>query len=171
MQEMDRLSAAEAGLALDNLCRLLALHANAQTRHADPADRAMNAARMVQIRRHIDQHLDDPALTPASVAAVHRMSLRSLHLLFEPTGVTFARHVLQRRLQESHATLTSPAHAHRSVTDIAFGWGFNNLATFYSALQRQFGMPPGELRRAAISGNGVPSRDKIAHRYTSPRTV
>src|SRR5665213_1623480 len=76
MEEIGRLSAAEAGAALDNLCRLLALHAYAQSRHADPADRAINAARLMQVRRYIDQHLADPALTPASVAAAHRMSQR-----------------------------------------------------------------------------------------------
>jgi AraC-like DNA-binding protein len=155
--EMDRLSPAQADAALDNLCRLFALHSHAQTNYAGPAEHAIHAARLVQVRRHIDQHLADPALTPASVAAAHRMSLRSLHLLFEPTGVSCARYVLRRRLQECHATLASPAHASRSVTDIAFGWGFNSLATFYDAFQREFGMPPGEVRRAAGSGDVAPS--------------
>jgi AraC-like DNA-binding protein len=156
MEQMGRLDAAEAGVALDNLCRLLALLADARTMNADPADRALNAARLVQVRRHIDRHLADPALTPASVAAAHHMSLRSLHLLFEPTGVSCARHVLRRRLQECHAMLASPAHAYRSVTDIAFAWGFNSLTTFYGAFQREFGMAPGEVRRAPGSGDIVP---------------
>jgi len=43
-------------------------------------------------------------------------------------------------------------HAHRSVTDIAFAWGFNSLTTFCSAFQRQFGMSPGGLRRTMGSG-------------------
>ncbi len=154
--EMDRLSAAQADAALDNLCRLFALHSDAQVNHVAPAEHAVHAARLLQVRRHIDQHLADPALTPASVAAAHQMSLRSLHLLFEPTGVSFARHVLRRRLQECHATLTSPAHAQRSVTDIAFAWGFNSLTTFYSGFQHEFGMAPGEVRRAAGSPGATP---------------
>jgi AraC-like DNA-binding protein len=154
--EIDRFSAAEADAALDNLCRLLALQSAAQTNLAGPAEPALHAARLVQIRRHIDQHLADPALTPASVAAAHRMSLRSLHLLFEPTGLSCARHILQRRLQECHAMLAGPAHAHRSVTDIAFAWGFNSLTTFYSAFQRQFGVAPGDLRRAMDSRHVAP---------------
>jgi transcriptional regulator GlxA family with amidase domain len=85
------------------------------------------------------------------------MSLRSLHLLFEPTGVSFARYVLHRRLQECRATLASPAHAHRSIIDISFACGFNSLAAFYSAFQREFGMAPGEARRAAGSRNVAPS--------------
>jgi len=84
------------------------------------------------------------------------MSQRSLHLLFEPTGVSFARRVLQRRLQECHAMVASPAHAHRSVTDIAFAWGFKDLTTFYRAFRRQFDMAPGELRRAAATRHAKP---------------
>ncbi len=156
--EITRLKAAEADVALDNLCRLLALHAD---EHAGPPGRAVHAARLVQVRRYIDRHLADPALTPASVAAAHRMSQRSLHGLFEPTGVTFARHVLRLRLQECQAMLASPAHAHRSVTDIAFAWGFNSLTTFYSAFQRQFGIAPGEVRRAASCGQ-LASSDRPA---------
>jgi AraC-like DNA-binding protein len=34
----------------------------------------------------------------------------------------------------------------RSVTDIAFAWGFNSLVTFYRAFQQAFGAAPGELR-------------------------
>ena len=49
------------------------------------------------------------------------------------------------------------------MTDIAFAWGFNSLTTFYSAFQRQFGMTPGELRRAARGGTVVlPKRQAYA---------
>jgi AraC-like DNA-binding protein len=156
IEQTEQFNAAEGGPVLENLCRLLALYAGTQTKYAGPADRALGAARLVQVRRYIDQHLADPELTPALVAAAHRMSLRSLHLLFEPTGVSFARHVLWRRLQECHAMLASPAQLHRSVTDIAFAWGFNSLTTFYGAFQRQFGVAPGELRRSAGSGKVAP---------------
>jgi AraC-like DNA-binding protein len=40
------------------------------------------------------------------------------------------------------------------VADIAFGWGFNSLATFYRAFQREFGVPPAELRMMTAAGNG-----------------
>ncbi len=147
MEEMGRLSAAEAGLALDNLCRLLALLAQAQSAHADPADRAINAARLVQVRRHIEQHLADPTLSPASVAAAHRMSQCSLHLRFEPTGVSFARYVLRRRLRECQAMVASPAHAHRSVTDIAFALGLQQSDDILQRRSAPVRHGAGEARR------------------------
>ena len=66
------------------------------------------------------------------------------HLLFEPTGGSFARHVLRRRLEECRTVLLRCPT--RPVTDIAFGWGFRNLSTFYRAFKAAFGMTPGDLR-------------------------
>ena len=74
--------------------------------------------------------------------------MRHLHLLFEPTGISFAHYVAQRRLLQCRAALTSPTGVARSVADIAFGWGFNSLATFYRVFEREFGMPPTALRAA-----------------------
>jgi AraC-like DNA-binding protein len=37
------------------------------------------------------------------------------------------------------------------VADIAFGWGFNSLATFYRAFEREFGLPRAALRVARAS--------------------
>jgi len=80
------------------------------------------------------------------------MSVRTLHLLFEPTGTSFARHVLRSRLEECRAALlASPA---RAVTDIAFAWGFNNLSSFHRAFQAAFGMAPGDLRASLQDQRG-----------------
>lgn len=152
--EMDGLRADQADLALDHLCRLFALYADGQVRDGEQVGPALAAARLAQVRRHIDGHLADPELTPASVAAAHHISVRGLHLLFERTGASFARYVRERRLLECRAMLTDPMHAHRSVTDIAFACGFNSLSTFYRAFQGRFGAAPGDLRGAAQ--NGVP---------------
>ena len=37
------------------------------------------------------------------------------------------------------------------MADIAFGWGFNSLATFYRAFEREFGLPPIAVRAASMS--------------------
>jgi AraC-like DNA-binding protein len=55
---------------------------------------------------------------------------------------------IQRRLVQCRSALTSPNGIARSVADIAFGWGFNSLATFYRAFEREFGLPPTALRPA-----------------------
>ena len=76
------------------------------------------------------------------------LSLRQLHRLFEPTGTSFARHVLGRRLAATRAVLASPAGVGRTVTEVAFAWGFDNLVTFHRAFRRAYGCTPGEVRPA-----------------------
>jgi AraC-like DNA-binding protein len=131
---------------LQNLCGLVALACGASDEGRSSGQDSLRAARLGMAKRHIDQHLAEPGLTPASTAAALSISLRHLHLLFEPTGTSFAQYVMQRRLVQYRATLASPAGAPRSVADIAFGWGFNSLATFYRSFQREFGVPPAALR-------------------------
>jgi AraC-like DNA-binding protein len=54
---------------------------------------------------------------------------------------------------QCRASLCSPSSARRSVADIAFGWGFNSLATFYRAFDREFGLAPAALRAAAAASS------------------
>jgi AraC-like DNA-binding protein len=129
---------------LDTLCRLIGIASGAPD--GDHTD-AVQAGRLAQATRYIDRHLADPDLSPALVAAALGVSPRALHLAFEPSGVSFARHVLRRRLEECRAALLR--HPMRPVTDIAFAWGFGSLSGFYRAFQASFGMSPGDLRATA----------------------
>jgi len=115
------LTNAEAGQAADVLCRLVGIACGA----ALPEQRdALRAARLEQIRCYVDQHLAEMDLTPGKVAQALGISVRSLHLAFEPTGTSFAEHVTRRRVQECRAALERPT-VPRSVTDVAFAWGFD----------------------------------------------
>jgi AraC-like DNA-binding protein len=130
----------------DNLARLTAIAVGAPQ---DEHQEAVRTAFLERVKMHIACHLADPELRPASVAAALGVSERKLHLAFEPTGTSFAEFVRRRRLAECKAALASPVAADRSVADIAFGWGFQSLATFYRAFQREYGIAPQEVREAA----------------------
>jgi AraC-like DNA-binding protein len=106
------------------------------------------AAALERVERYVERHLAEPDLAPERVARAVGLSLRQLHRVFEPTGTSFARHVLERRLAAARAELANPADAGRTVADIAFAWGFNNLVTFYRAFRRAYGAAPGEVRPA-----------------------
>jgi AraC-like DNA-binding protein len=139
---------------LQNLCGLVALACGASEEGRWSGQDSVRAARFESAKRYIEQHLAEPDLTPTSTAAALGISLRHLHLLFEPTGTSFAQYVAHRRLLQCRAALTSPSGARRSVADIAFGWGFNSLATFYRAFEREFGSAPTALRAVEAAGRG-----------------
>jgi AraC-like DNA-binding protein len=125
---------------LQNLSGLVALACGTSEEGRWSGREALRTTRLEAAKRYIDQHLAEPGVTPGSTAAALGISLRHLHLLFEPTGISFAQYVTQRRLLQCRAALSGPMGVARSVSDIAFGWGF------YRAFRREFGMAPGELR-------------------------
>lgn len=143
--DMGTLEGQSSDLVIDNLARLVGI---ALGTAAGPHDGALRAAKLAQARRYIDSHLTDTRLSPSRAAASLGLSLRQLHGLFETNGATFAEQVQRQRLQECRRVLQSPAASGRSVTDIAFAWGFGSLPTFYRAFQHEFGMAPGDMRPA-----------------------
>lgn len=140
---IDECTSTELSGVIDNLCRLLALACGGEPRDQPAATRA---AKLQQAKDYIALHLPEPDLTPAKAAAAMKISIRQLYLLFEPTGTSFAQHVLGRRLDECRAMLASPSSKARSITDIAYAWGFDSLPSFYRAFGRRFGVSPGMVR-------------------------
>ena len=167
----------EAEAVLDNLCRLLAIACGGAAPGAiEGGAGAVRAARLEEARRHVERHLADPGLTPASAATALGISVRGLHQLFEPTGEGFAALVRRRRLEEARAALEGPGGAGRTVVDVAFAWGFEDLATFHRAFRRAFGATPGELRAAAheafVEGQvGLPKPCEIPLAGVPPKGV
>jgi AraC-like DNA-binding protein len=100
------------------------------------------------VKRYVTLHLSDPGLTPEKAAAALKISVRHLHRIFEPSGMSFAQYVARRRLEECRAALVRPL-GERTIADVAFAWGFNSMPTFYRAFRQAFGAAPGELREWA----------------------
>jgi AraC-like DNA-binding protein len=134
---------------LRNLCGLVALICSTSNEGANRGRDSLQSARFAAIKRYVDQHLADPTLTPASAAAALGISPRQLHRLFEPNNISFARYVSRERLLRCRDAIAGATGTGRSVVDIAFGWGFNSMATFYRAFVGEFGSPPAMLRAAS----------------------
>jgi len=106
--------------------------------------------RLAAVQTYIEGNLEWGVLTPLSTARALGISVRQLHLLFEPTGKTFARYVLARRLERVRMTLLQqPA---RKVLDIAFSCGIESSTVFYRGFRQAFGMTPTAYRRASQAG-------------------
>jgi len=148
-ETIDTLDNWQQSTVVENFCRFLAVTCGGAP---GPQQDAVRAAKLRQAKEYISKNLTDPGLTPVQAAAAIKVSVRQLHLLFEPTGISFAHHVQSLRLEECRAALASPLSKDRSVTDIAYAWGFNNLASFYRAFRRRFGASPGEVRGGSGAG-------------------
>ncbi|MGH6709613.1 MAG: helix-turn-helix domain-containing protein [Bradyrhizobium sp.] len=145
---------AEESIA-DNVSRLVAVALGIAPEMQGHGREALRNAKLARVLRYIDSHLAEPEFTtPAAVAARFGMSVRALHLLFELKDVSFGQWVKRRRLEQIKSLLANPSAAGRSIADIAFAWGFDDLSTFYRAFQSAYGMRPGDIRPRPPSSGG-----------------
>lgn len=135
-----------AGALLDLLAAALA--APLEQDDAVPAD-SRGRALVLQARAFIEQHLGDPDLSPASIAAAQFISLRALHKLFETHETTVADWIRRRRLERCRHDLIDPALREQPVYAIAYRWGLVNAAHFSRAFRAAYGVSPHEYRQAA----------------------
>lgn len=134
---------------LQNLSGLVAIACGASADGRELARKGAQPLRLEAAMAYAGQHLAEPGLSAAQAAASLGVSVRYLHKLFEQTGESFAQYVTRRRLEACRATLEGPEAASRSVVDIAFGWGFASLPTFYRAFTAAYGVAPGQVRHEA----------------------
>lgn len=99
-----------------------------------------------RVKLYISRHLGDPDLSIAKLADVARCSKRYLHMVFQPENISISDYILKLRLERCREDLRNPDYAQRSITDIAYSWGFNNSNHFSRCFKEEFGICPRHLR-------------------------
>ena len=148
--EADYLGGQGAERLSDNVLSLLSIvYAQYLDQGPDiPASARRNAIRL-QVKHYIEQRLDDPDLTPASIAAAHHISTRYLHRIFEEEDVTVARWIRMRRLENIRRDLANPLLAERRVGDVGAHWGLANPSEFSRLFREAYGVSPRTYRASA----------------------
>lgn len=100
----------------------------------------------LRIRTYIERNLHDPGLSIDSIATRFKCSKRNLHKVFQEEGDTLNRFLWSTRLERCRVDLEDPILRHRSITEIAFNWGFNSSAHFSRAFRARFGVTPRDIR-------------------------
>jgi AraC-like DNA-binding protein len=100
------------------------------------------AAQLLCVKMYIEDHLRDPELSPEHIARAHGISTRYLSKLFETGGTSVARFIWEQRLARIERDLGDATLTGRSISEIAFGWGFNDMSHFSRAFRARFGDCP-----------------------------
>lgn len=149
-QEAGRMSEDEGAVALEAYFEVLSACLGGDA-HAAP--RAIELRR--QIQRYVDAHISESCLGPVEIASAVGVSVRHLHRLFLVTGSTLGEHIRGRRLTGCRADLANPQLREKTITEIAFFWGFSDSAHFSHAFRKQFGLSPRAFRSRALSGDWI----------------
>ncbi|MFM9694390.1 AraC-like ligand-binding domain-containing protein [Streptomyces europaeiscabiei] len=141
-----------ANVTLDLLSAMLA--EAARTEDLLPPEAQQTVLR-TRINAFIQQHLGDPGLTPAAVAAAHQISVRYLHRLYQGQGTTVADGIRRSRLRRIHRDLVDPRLTARSISSIAARWGFPEPTHFSRAFKTLYGITPRDHRHQTQHGGEV----------------
>jgi AraC-like DNA-binding protein len=116
-----------------------------------------------QIKACVRARLHDPALTVASLAAQLRLSTSTLHRAWAGEPCSIAEWIWAQRLDAAQRDLCDPACAARSVSEIAFSWGFNDAAHFSRAFRARFACSARELRagQPRVPPRSAPKRQEL----------
>ncbi len=101
----------------------------------------------LRIKQFVASRLGDPDLSIDQVAAAMGCSKRYIHMVFEPEGTTVERLIWQQRIDRCCKALADADQVGKSVSEIAFRWGFNSSAHFCRMFKSQVGVSPTAFRR------------------------
>src|SRR3984893_7981425 len=142
------LSANSAAGVADSLIDLLLL----PLREADTTfDRSGPEAMYVRAQAFIREHLRDPDLCIDQISASLGCTKRYLHMLFSERGLTVSDYIWRARLQ--HCRQELEAHGGKTITDVAFSWGFSSSSHFSRVFRKCFGVSPSAIHKG-LHGEG-----------------
>jgi AraC-like DNA-binding protein len=134
---------------LDQALDLIAM-AFAERMHARSPDQSFHrSALLYRLKNYILTHLRDPELSMLRAAAAIGISPRYASDLMAAEQISFRSYIQAQRLERCSRDLSDPALMARHIGDIAFAWGFNDLAHFSRIFKQRFGASPREWREQA----------------------
>ncbi len=117
---------------------------------ADPAVSQLTAYHRDQIKAYVLRHLRDPRLSVNAIAAHLRLSPSTIYRAFTGEPISLNSWIWNQRLDGAKRDICDPALAGRTITEIAFGWGFNDAAHFSRIFRARFGCSARELRTDCV---------------------
>ena len=143
---IDHVDPVTATRLLDQALDLVAMAFADRMREHSPDQSFHRSALLYRLKNYILTHLSDPELSMPRAAAAIGISPRYASDLMAAEQTSFRSYVQVQRLERCKRDLSDPAQAARHISDIAFAWGFNDLAHFSRIFKQRFGAAPREWR-------------------------
>lgn len=106
-----------------------------------------------QASAYIEDHLDDPDLSPGKIARALYVSVRQLHSRFAAQDLTVSAFVRARRLEGIRQGLGDPLLRAETVNAISTRYGLLDPAHVSKAFKAEFGETPSSYRRRVLGAH------------------
>lgn len=147
-----QLSSAGAGIVKNQLLDLVALSLAGTMEGRELRVSSARSLALLRVRAAVETCLTDPALDAATAAAAAGVSVRYANSVLADDGTSITRLILARRLERCRRALEDPSQAHRTISDIAYGWGFSDMTHFGRRFRAAYGALPRDYRGLAKAG-------------------
>jgi AraC family transcriptional activator of tynA and feaB len=104
-----------------------------------------SALTLIRLRAAIEQALPYRELKCQDVAERAGISVRYANALLAKEGTSLERLLQKRRLENCHKALAEASG--RSISEIAFAWGFSDVSHFSKTFKNAYGVSPRDFRR------------------------
>jgi AraC-like DNA-binding protein len=128
--------------ALDLVALALANSMDKQQAGGSPAQMLV----LMNVRAAVEARLADPGLDASTIAAAAGVSVRYANAVLAREGTSIRRLILSRRLARCRKALADASQTGRTVTSIAYAWGFSDLTHFGRSFKGAYGITPSECR-------------------------
>jgi len=106
------------------------------------------ARQIARVKSHVAENLGDPHLTVGRISRSLGLSTSYLHKIFRTEGTTLERWIWECRLAACRQALRDSRWSGRTISDIAFSFGFSDAAHFSRSFHQRFGITPRAWRQA-----------------------
>ena len=112
---------------------------------------------LVSLHAAVNSRLSEPDLDGEMVAAAAGISVRYANAVLAEDGTSLMRLIQTKRLERCRKALEDEAQAHRTVSEIAYAWGFSDMTHFGRRFKSRYGLLPGDCRRHArlVRGDAI----------------
>ncbi|MGO4003376.1 helix-turn-helix domain-containing protein [Pseudomonas fluorescens] len=104
-------------------------------------------ALLFRIKDYIQQNLGDNEFCLAQVSQFFGISARYINSLFQEEDTSFGRYLLAARLQHCAYSLRDAALSQARISDIAYRWGFSDMAYFSRVFKVRYGQSARDFRK------------------------
>ena len=146
---VDTIKGAAAAKVAQQALDLVALAFEEDTNGKTPRLSSPRTTTALRLKSTIEAQLHDPELKPPVAAAAVGISVRYANALLSQEGTSLERYIMTRRLEHCRQALTDPGQMFRTVTDIAYSYGFSDVSHFTRRFKLRFGCSPSECRPRA----------------------
>ena len=138
--QQHRLAALEIKILEQQLLNLIVLTLSAPKEVMMSSSSSIQSVHLKRIEHYVYLHLENPALTPAMVAAACHISVRYLHKLFAELPYSFSEWVKELRLKQANHILKTKSYV--TIDEVAHRVGYGDQGYFARIYKQHFGYTP-----------------------------